>query len=78
MRAETYQKKRRRKLEPWELLLRGLTDLFTDTAQNTIVVPSVIPAGMYRKLLMLCHPDKHGNSEMSNEVTRWLVEQVKR
>jgi hypothetical protein len=34
----------------------------------------VIPPELYRKLLMLCHPDKHGNSETSTEVTRWLID----
>lgn len=29
---------------------------------------------MWRKIMMLCHPDKHGNSELSQEVTRWLIE----
>lgn len=28
----------------------------------------------WRDLIMLCHPDKHGNSERSQEVTRWLIE----
>ena len=27
-----------------------------------------------KRLLMLCHPDKHGNSELANDVTRWLLE----
>lgn len=27
-----------------------------------------------RQLLMLCHPDRHGNSETSSEVTRWLID----
>ena len=27
-----------------------------------------------RDLLMLCHPDKHKNSEKSSDVTRWLLE----
>lgn len=35
--------------------------------------PSPIPVDLYRKLLMLCHPDKHQNSEISTEVTRWLI-----
>tara|TARA_B100000242_G_C42917736_1_gene425539 strand:+ start:224 stop:649 length:426 start_codon:yes stop_codon:yes gene_type:complete len=26
-----------------------------------------------RKLLSLCHPDKHNNSEASQEVTRWIL-----
>src|SRR5262249_18620066 len=34
-----------------------------------------IPAPMFRKLIALCHPDKHHNSEMSQEVTRWLIDQ---
>ncbi len=25
------------------------------------------------KLIRLCHPDRHGNSSMSNEVTQWLL-----
>ncbi len=34
-----------------------------------------IPESMYRKLLMLCHPDKHGNSPLATEVTRWLIDE---
>lgn len=34
------------------------------------IVP--IPLPMFRKLLTLCHPDKHGNSKLSQEVTVWL------
>jgi hypothetical protein len=26
-----------------------------------------------RALLQLCHPDKHGGSALSNEVTAWLL-----
>lgn len=25
------------------------------------------------KLISLCHPDKHNNSETSNEITKWLL-----
>ena len=28
-----------------------------------------------KRLIMLCHPDKHGNSAESNEVTKWLLKQ---
>jgi len=28
-----------------------------------------------RKLLLLCHPDKHQNSEISTEVTQWILAQ---
>lgn len=34
-----------------------------------------IPTEMTRKMLMLCHPDKHGNSPVATEVTRWLLDQ---
>lgn len=27
-----------------------------------------------KQLLMLCHPDKHGNSELATQVTRWLID----
>lgn len=26
-----------------------------------------------RQLIQLCHPDKHGNSDQSNDVTQWLL-----
>ena len=29
------------------------------------------------QLLLLCHPDKHKNSVLSNEVTRWILGQRK-
>lgn len=32
---------------------------------------------MIQRLLRLCHPDKHNNSETSNEVTKWLLSQRK-
>ena len=25
------------------------------------------------KLIFFCHPDKHGNSESSTEITKWLL-----
>jgi hypothetical protein len=28
----------------------------------------------WRLLVSLCHPDKHQNSEVSNETTAWLIE----
>jgi hypothetical protein len=42
---------------------------------NVKIVEVSIPPEMFRKLVMLCHPDKHGNSELSQEVTRWLIQQ---
>lgn len=26
-----------------------------------------------KALIRLCHPDRHGNNELSNEVTKWLL-----
>ena len=28
----------------------------------------------FRDLIKLCHPDKHGNSKLSNNITSWLIE----
>lgn len=33
-----------------------------------------IPPDMHRRLIQLCHPDKHGGSTAATEVTRWLLE----
>jgi hypothetical protein len=45
----------------------GIDKLFTEPVQATI------PPEMMRKLLFLCHPDKHQNSPQSTEVT-WANE----
>ena len=31
-----------------------------------------------KKLVFLCHPDKHGNSDMSNKITAWLLNWYKK
>jgi len=36
-----------------------------------------IPADMLKRLTMLCHPDRHGNSEMATKATQWLLGQRK-
>jgi hypothetical protein len=33
-----------------------------------------IPPDMRRRLIQLCHPDRHGNSEAAQTATRWLLE----
>ncbi len=43
------------------------------TPPEPVIIECSIPPDMFRKLLMLCHPDKHGNSELAQEVTRWLI-----
>lgn len=37
--------------------------------------PEAIPSEMFKKMLFLCHPDKHNNHPWAQEVTRWLLEQ---
>ncbi|MCB1771731.1 MAG: hypothetical protein KDJ31_18845 [Candidatus Competibacteraceae bacterium] len=39
---------------------------------------SVIPPGILRRLLWLCHPDRHGDSEAANTATVWLLSQRKK
>ena len=33
---------------------------------------------MLIRIIRLAHPDRHGNSEEANDVTRWLLEQRRR
>lgn len=35
--------------------------------------PPTMDADRIRRLLMLCHPDKHGGSALATEVTQWLL-----
>lgn len=41
---------------------------------NATTRPPDIPPDMRRRLIQLCHPDRHGNSEASQTATRWLLE----
>lgn len=36
-----------------------------------------MPADMLHRLIRLCHPDRHGNSEAANKATVWLLKQRK-
>ena len=36
--------------------------------------PASIDQAMLRRLVQLCHPDRHGNSEASNIATRYLLQ----
>ncbi len=38
---------------------------------------ALIPCDMLARLIRLAHPDKHGNSQASNEATSWLLSQRK-
>lgn len=39
---------------------------------------SRLSGNQVEKLIRLCHPDKHKNSELSNQVTKWLLAQRKK
>ena len=39
------------------------------------IAPPPIEPNMLARLIRLCHPDKHGNSEAANEATAWLLSQ---
>lgn len=41
-------------------------------APPAIAAPAIEP-GMLRRLIQLCHPDRHGDSQASNEATRYLL-----
>jgi hypothetical protein len=38
------------------------------------IVNESIPQELLKKMIRLCHPDKHGNSQSSNEITAWLLD----
>jgi hypothetical protein len=41
--------------------------------QAPAVAAAALEPTMLRRLLQLCHPDKHGGSTMAGEVTAWLL-----
>jgi hypothetical protein len=43
------------------------------TPEPVLVAPAGIEPDMLRRLVQLCHPDRHGNSEAANTATRWLL-----
>ncbi len=50
-------------------------ETFTKTKKQELAsVQVTVDKKMLRKLMMLSHPDRHGNSEMSTDVTRWLID----
>lgn len=40
--------------------------------------PEGIPPEMLRRLVRLCHPDRHSQSEAANQATAWLLAQRNR
>jgi hypothetical protein len=43
-----------------------------ETQVVTVMTP--IPDDMVNRLIRLCHPDRHNNSEASNTATKWLLD----
>ena len=63
----------RRDVRTFEEFFEALLDQILDGAGAGFSCE--IPDWMFKKMISLCHPDKHGNSETSQEVTRWLLEE---
>ena len=42
------------------------------------IVKEKIPSEILSRIIRLCHPDKHSNSQASNEITAWLLSQRER
>ena len=54
---------------------RLFTGMFQQPQQR---IHAAIAPEMFKKLLFLCHPDKHNNHPWAQEVTRWLLEERKK
>lgn len=73
-------RKRRRKswegdVDEFKKVLGSILDVFNEHRRP---IQAVIPEEMFKKMLFLCHPDKHNNHEWAKEITQWLLEQRKR
>ena len=63
--------------QPWKL--QCVTCYLARKAKATptaryAVTTAPIDQAMLRRLVQLCHPDRHGNSEAANIATSWLLE----
>ncbi len=53
----------------------GKTEVWGQNVPRAAVsIAIMVDRPRLRQLLQLCHPDKHGNSKTSQEVTQWLLE----
>ena len=61
--------------QPWKLQCVTCYLERKGKAAPTPTAPAVSPIepGMLRRLVQLCHPDRHGNSEAANTATRYLL-----
>ena len=70
-------KKRERAFAEYDDLRAELARLDTEVRRlrHALHHQQGIPPEMLKRLIGLCHPDRHGNSEPSTEVTKWLLAQ---
>ena len=64
--------------EPWKRVclkcyLKAKGKTYTPPPVRYAVMAAPIEPGMLRRLIQLCHPDRHGNSEASNTATLYLL-----
>lgn len=65
----------------WKAGWEGVSHTRPETLTRTVIIKDPrLPTLedwdlMLPRLLILGHPDKHGNNKMSNEVTQWLLAQ---
>jgi hypothetical protein len=56
---------------------RLMAELQTEKAKpkkvRVVEAEGALTQDQIRQLIRLTHPDRHGNSELSNEMTRWLL-----
>lgn len=57
---------------------RALREARAKSPASTPAPTGSLDPATIRKLIGLCHPDRHNNSETSNEITRWLLSQRKK
>jgi hypothetical protein len=60
--------------QPWKrVCLACYLEHKKTTTQPVMLVAQPIEPGMLRRLVQLCHPDRHGGSEASHVATQWLL-----
>lgn len=62
-----------KRLESENETLRRLLTMTEQRARDAR--PESLPGDMLKLLLLLAHPDKHGNSPASTKATTWLLQQ---
>ena len=57
----------------WSKICRSCWVASKKTTSDYKVGESTIPTDMLRRLIILCHPDKHNGSEMALKATQYLL-----